>query len=368
MLKLLKKIDLFLLPKQGDFHYGAYIWLIYLGIFYISLYFHHPIEHSYYYASLATIIFLFAYFKAYRVSSKQIKWYILIILLVGSGMSVLSPGASVFFVYAASFCFCLGSSKKAFIGLIYISIWVIALVFIFKLSAYFYIPALIFSYIVGGINIYHHEIGLKHKELTLSQQEVRHLARISERERIARDLHDLIGHTFSIITLKAELAGKLINNDKPKALKEINQLENISREALKQIREVVTGYRTSDLNTELAHAKYILESNNINYSYAFDDFEIHENTNKELAIILKELITNILKHAHANRASTNIQQINDTVTLTVEDDGIGFNNTDNSGFGLRGIQERVNKLEGELSIQSQPTTRIKITIPLGNST
>lgn len=367
MIKLLKKIDGWLLPDQSNFHYGPYIWLIYLTIFITDLYFNHTVEYSFLYATIGIIIFLVTYFNTYRTSSKNIKWNILIILIIASLMAQLAAGASVFFVYGSSFCCSLGSTKKAFMGLVFIAIWIILLTWFFKFVGAFYIPALAFSLMIGSVNIYQHNIALKHKELILTQQEVRDLARISERERIARDLHDLIGHTFSVITLKAELAGKLIDKDLRKARNEILELETISRDALKQVREVVTGYRSSDLNTELAHAKYVLESNDIHFDYEFENFKMDDAVNKELAIILKELITNILKHAKANHVFASIKLIKQSIVLKVEDDGQGFPADRQHGFGLTGIEERVTKLSGCFTIQSDRPTSLKVLIPVGST-
>ncbi len=367
MIKALKKIDLLLFPRQEKGHYLAYVWLVYLSIFFTSLYYFHPNDNSLLYALIGTFLFLITYFHGYNTTGEKIKWNILAILLIASFMTTLTQGASVFYVYAAAFCGRLGTTKKAIVALIIICLWIIAMVLIFDYSANFYIPALLFSVIIGLVNVYDFIIQQKDIELLLSQKEIKNLARISERERIARDLHDLIGHTFSVITLKAELAGKLIEKDKTKAKSEIVEIETISRDALKQIREVVTGYRSSDLNTELAHAKYVLESNNIHFSYKFKDFKMQDSINKELAIILKELITNVLKHSKANRVFTQIYQENNQVSMKIEDDGIGFNTQKTKGFGLIGIKERVNKLSGTFSIKSDSTTQntsFTINIPL----
>ncbi|MCX7553996.1 sensor histidine kinase [Marinicella sp. S1101] len=365
MINTLKKIDRFLLPDIGRFHYAPYVYLIYLSIFFTSLVFFQRYPNGYIYAAIGTVAFLVIYFHSHWVSSRQIKWNILGILIIGSFMTLITPGASVFFVYAGAFCCRLGSTKKAFMGLLVIIVWILALTITFNFSPFYYVPAALFTLLIGGINIYEHDITLKNQALMLSQQEVRDLARTSERERIARDLHDLIGHTFSVITLKAELAGKLINKNKDKARHEISELEQISRDALKQVREVVTGYRTSDLNTELAHAKYVLESNEIHFAYQFDDIEMSNQINKELAIILKELVTNILKHAHASQVSAKITQSEQAVILTVVDDGVGFiQSNEKKGFGLKGIEERVKNFSGTLEIDSIKQTSITVTIPL----
>jgi len=368
MIKILKTMDRWLLPDRECYSVGAYVWLVYLLMFYVSLFSYHPVPNSYSYAGIGTIVFLAIYFHAYQADSRQIKWHILAILSLGSLLALLSPGASVFFVYAGAFCCRLGSSKKAFAGIFFILLWIIILSWLLSFEGYFYIPAIVFSILVGGMNIYQHNINLKNKELLLSQQEVKHLARTSERERIARDLHDLIGHTFSVISLKAELAEKLIDNDTVKAKHEIQLLGNISREALKQIREVVTGYRTSDLNTELAHAKYVLESNDISFEYEFEsgEVEIDDSINKELAIILKELVTNILKHSEATRVKAHISIENSKINLQVIDNGQGFKKQHRQGFGLKGINERVSKLSGKLSVFSENGVEFNIQVPLGD--
>ena len=361
MISLLKKIDQYLLPPSKRMHYFPYIWLVYLFVFITSLVAYHPIENSYLYASIGTVLFLFVYFNGFWVSSKQIKWNILFILIIGSLLAQLTLGASVFFVYAGAFCCRLGNTKMAVLGLVFIALWIVIFSWSFNMSGFFYVPAVLFNFIIGGVNIYQHDIDLNRQELILSQQEVRDLARTSERERIARDLHDLIGHTFSVITLKAELAGKLIDKDQQQAKKQVKEVENISREALKQIREVVTGYRTSDLNTELAHAKYVLQSNEITFDYQFDDVDLDEATNKELAIILKEAVTNILKHSNASKASVKISKEQSDLVMQISDDGVGFSsNTNHQGFGLKGMRERIAKLSGSLKIESQSGTKVTI--------
>jgi len=376
MLEALKKIDNRLLPRMDDFQYGPYIWLIYLLVFFISIVHYQPVDHTFAYAVLGSIVFLFLYFNGFWVSGNRIRINIIGIVLVGTLMSTLSPGASVFFVYAGAFCCHLGTTRKAVIGLILIAVWIGILSLVAGHGSYFYIPGVMFTFLIGGINIYQHDLSLKRKELILTQQEVRDLARTSERERIARDLHDLIGHTFSVITLKAELANKLTDKDLEKAKAEISALANISRDALSQVREVVTGYRTSDLNTELAHAKYVLESNDIQFEYRFEELELHDVVNKELAVILKELVTNILKHSEASKVRAEIFQSSNSIQMQVTDNGVGLQSSkkanqqtfEKSGYGLQGIVERVKKMQGDITIESNHGTEFKIKVPVNTNT
>ncbi len=353
-----KKIDQFLLPASEENRVAPYVWLVYLAIYYVMVFFSPHTTNDLFIAAIGTLAFLAVYFHGYWQCGNKIIVNIVAIALIGSALTVTATGASVFFVYAGAFCCRLGSPKKSFAGLVGLVFWMALMSWVFQLSAFFYIPGIVFTLIVGGVNIYQFEIDKKKKQLNLSQEEIKALAKTAERERIARDLHDLIGHTFSVITLKAELAGKLIDKDLAKAKSEINDLENISRDALKQVREVVTGYRTTDLTTELAHAKYVLESNDINFNYHNQFKEENNKVSKELAIILKELVTNILKHAQATNVKANIVVNNNQILMTVEDDGVGIdkklerNIDDESSFGLKGITERVSKLGGSFNFNN----------------
>jgi two-component system sensor histidine kinase DesK len=365
MLTLLKKINSRLLPPGDGYRYSPYIWLAYLFFFFVSYFTvpHTLLEHLSMVAGI--LAFLALYFNVYWVDRSRVKYNIIGIVIIGSLMTTLTQSSSVLFVYAGAFCCLLGSPRKALMAIIGIVMWIAALSMVFSLSKYFYLPGGIFTLFIGALNIYQHEIDVKRKELKLSQQEVKQLAKTAERERIARDLHDLIGHTFSVITLKADLAGKLIDKDAERAKQakqEIKELENISRNALSQVREVVTGFRTSDLNAELASAKYLLQSNDIDFDYTLGELTIDEHTNKELAIIFKELTTNIIKHAKASKVTAAVEQDKKGIRLIVTDNGKGMSADSSNGYGLKGIQERLEKWHGSLKIRSSNGCEINIFI------
>jgi len=365
----LKSIDKKLLPPSEENRLAPYIWLVYLFIFYVGLVFLTDAPHKILVGTGATIVFLGLYFNGYWQCGYKVSWNILGIALLGSYLATITPGSSVFFVFAGAFCCRLGNPKKAIAGLAILSLWIGLLSWWVSLGPYFYLPAIMFTLMIGGVNIYQAEIEKKRRELKLSQDEVKTLARTAERERIARDLHDLIGHTFSVITLKAELARKLVDKDLDKAKDEMEQLENISRDALKQVREVVTGFRSTDLNSELAHAKYVFESNDIHFGYRCDDIDsdeslVSESLNKELAIVLKELVTNILKHSGATQVKAEINLEEQSLIMKVHDNGKGFEEQKNVGFGLKGIAERLDKFNGSLKIASSSGAEVSILIPL----
>nr|WP_268820377.1 sensor histidine kinase [Paraglaciecola sp. G1-23] len=368
-----------MLPRDLCEQFSPYVWLIYLPLFFGPVFYYSPDPMHWLWAAIATVSFLIVYFHVYWVNRKYVIFHIVAIVLIGTLCALFTPSAQTLFIYAASFTSRLRPVKYSFMFLTGIVLWMAGISWWFSLEAYFYLPGIVFSLIVGSINIYQYALHDKKQELILSQKEVERLAKVAERERIARDLHDLIGHTFSVITLKADLAGRLLDKgnsegfspDMQKARTEIKQLEDISRDALSQVREVVSGYRTSDLLSELANAKYVLASVDIEFSYELlgveeDGLELDLASNKELAIVLRELITNIIKHAKATQVKVTIYSKNNNMELNVQDNGIGFEDNSASGFGLKGIKERMQKMSGVVDVVSggeNMGTLTKITVP-----
>jgi two-component system sensor histidine kinase DesK len=380
VLNVLRKIDSWLLPRNVNEQFSPYVWLIYLPLFFTPVIIFHDEPMDLVWTALASIAFLGLYFHAYWVKSRYLIYHIVVIALMGTLIAFITPTACTLFIYAGAFCSRLKPIKYAVTVLAALLVWIVFISWFFSFEMFFYQPALIFTLIVGILNIYQNVLHQNKLELILSRKETQRLAQVAERERIARDLHDLIGHTFSVITLKADLAGRLLDKgldkDLEKARTEIKQLENISRDALSQVREVVSGYRTSDLLSELANAKNVFGSVDIDFYYQFENIdeqqiELDNTSNKELAIVLRELVTNIIKHAKATQVSAIITHENGKIVLAMQDDGQGFENFQHKGFGLKGIEERTQKLKGFVSIKTggdYTGTLSKIGLPMSKQT
>lgn len=380
VLNVLRKIDSWLLPRNVNEQFSPYVWLIYLPLFFTPVIIFHDEPMDLVWTALASIAFLGLYFHAYWVKSRYLIYHIVVIALMGTLIAFITPTACTLFIYAGAFCSRLKPIKYAVTVLAALLVWIVFISWFFSFEMFFYQPALIFTLIVGILNIYQNVLHQNKLELILSRKETQRLAQVAERERIARDLHDLIGHTFSVITLKADLAGRLLDKgldkDLEKARTEIKQLENISRDALSQVREVVSGYRTSDLLSELANAKNVFGSVDIDFYYQFENIdeqqiELDNTSNKELAIVLRELVTNIIKHAKATQVSAIITHENGKIVLAMQDDGQGFENFQHKGFGLKGIEERAQKLKGFVSIKTggdYTGTLSKIGLPMSKQT
>lgn len=205
---------------------------------------------------------------------------------------------------------------------------------------------------------------LRDAELRLSQDEVRRLAATAERERIGRDLHDLLGHTLSLITLKLELSRKLFDKDRDASRRELEDAERVARHALAEVRAAVTGIRAAGLAAELASAKLLLESSGVSFEYEQAVANLPRDIECGLALVLREAVTNIHRHARAHRAGVVLRREGEDVHMEIRDDGRG--GIDGDGNGLSGMRERVNTMNGVLRIDSPPRrgTRIEIVVPM----
>ncbi|MET0937479.1 MAG: sensor histidine kinase [Luteibacter sp.] len=188
-------------------------------------------------------------------------------------------------------------------------------------------------------------------ELRLSQGEVRRLATLAERERIGRDLHDLLGHTLSLITLKSELAKRLALADPARAQQEMEEVERVARHTLGEVRSAVTGMRAGDLNSELVSARLMLEASGISLRVVTPArMALPPKAEAALALVLREAVTNIHRHSRATEACVTILRNGQDFSMRITDNGCG--GLAAHGNGVSGMRERVNQIGGRLAIDS----------------
>jgi two-component system sensor histidine kinase DesK len=200
------------------------------------------------------------------------------------------------------------------------------------------------------------------QKLQLAQDEIEHLAKVAERERIARDLHDLLGHTLSLITLKAELARKLVDRDPQRAKQEMQDVEHTSRAALADVREAISGYRGQGLAAELLRARQTLETAGITVDCEASEVPLSPGQETVLALALREAVTNVVRHAQAQSCSVRLARDEGLCTLEIADNGCGADGPE--GNGLRGMRERLEAIGGSLQRQTAAGTRLVIHLPL----
>lgn len=214
---------------------------------------------------------------------------------------------------------------------------------------------------VGSGNLIAAQRMRANQKLTLAREEIEHLAKVAERERIARDLHDVLGHTLSVVVLKSELAGKLLDQNPDRSRREMAEVEQIARTALAEVREAIRGYRAEGLAAELDRARATLDAAGVELECTSSPPKLLAAQETVLSLILREAVTNIVRHAHASRCRISMEQAAGRTVLTVEDDGRG--GIRNEGSGLRGMRERVHSLDGRIQILSERGTSLIIDVP-----
>jgi len=188
----------------------------------------------------------------------------------------------------------------------------------------------------------------KDAALRLSHEEVRRLAAVAERERIGRDLHDLLGHTLSLVALKSDLAVRLVERDPAASRREMADVSTVAREALAQVRRAVSGIRSAQLAAELASARLLLESAGVALQYHVDDTPLPPAVETAFALVLREAVTNVQRHARARAVRIAVEYIDEALVLEIHDDGRGGDMV--PGNGLDGMRTRVQALGGTLQI------------------
>jgi two-component system sensor histidine kinase DesK len=366
-----------LLPKDGDFGWAVYS-VLYFGFFYIDPIVSHASARVWLITLLATVVFLVLYFSLFWVSCRQGLLNLAVMLAMGAGLAKYNGGATTFFVFAAA-CgpFVVDNEVDGIKVLMAVEAAALLTWWLLHLNGWFLLFAGGLSLVVGASDIHFAHRNRTNRKLLRAQEEIEHLAKLAERERIARDLHDVLGHTLSVIILKSELAGKLMERDPQRAGNEIREVEQISRQALSEVRDAIRGYRSQGLTAELAQAKSTLETAGVTVNCDAAPIELPALQESVLSMAVREAVTNVVRHAQARACSLRLVQENGSCRLQIEDDGRGGSSTE--GNGLRGMRERVEMLGGTLLLESmvresavreaavrdsQSGTRLTITLPL----
>jgi two-component system sensor histidine kinase DesK len=222
----------------------------------------------------------------------------------------------------------------------------------------------LFTLIVGGTNLFHAQRMRANSKLQMAHEEIEQLAKLAERERIARDLHDVLGHTLSVIVLKSELAGRLFTRNPERAAAEIADVETIARTALSEVREAIRGYRAEGLAAEVLRAHSILDAAGVTLVCEENPPALGPTEESVLSLVLREAVTNIVRHAQASHCVMRFEAENGQTVLIVEDDGRGGVRED--GNGVRGMRARIEALGGHFAVDASHGTRLTIQIPAGN--
>ena len=350
--------------KDKDHGWSPLLWVLYLGFFFIDPVLSHASFRIWFLDLAGATVFLFFYFGLFALQNPKAVVHIGGMLLLGVLFMPINSGACTFFIFAAAMLpFCVDTKTAAVVGLLTVGVVGAIEGVLLHINGWTLFYSALFPVIIGAGNTFLAERNRMNRKLRKANEEIEHLAKVAERERIARDLHDVLGHTLSVITLKSELAGKLIDRDPERAGKEIREVEEISRQALSEVRDAIRGYRAKGLLAELAQAKSTLETAGLAVQCdAATTVKLPAMQESVLSLAVREGVTNVVRHAQARTCRLRLEQQNGSFRLEIHDDGLGFSSTE--GNGLRGMRERVEMLGGTLERRNQSGTTLTITLPL----
>jgi two-component system sensor histidine kinase DesK len=350
--------------KDKDHGWSPLLWVVYLGFFFVDPVVSHASARVWLLDLTGATVFLFFYFGLFALQNPNTLVHIGGMLVLGVLFMPINAGACTFFIFAAAMLpFCVDTKTAAVVGLLTVGVVGVIEGVLLHINGWTLFYSALFPMIIGAGNTFFAERNRMNRKLRKANEEIEHLAKVAERERIARDLHDVLGHTLSVITLKSELAGKLIDRDPQRAGKEIREVEEISRQALSEVRDAIRGYRAKGLLAELAQAKSTLETAGLAVQCdAATTVKLPAMQESVLSLAVREGVTNVVRHAQARTCRLRLEQQNGSCRLEIHDDGLGFSSTE--GNGLRGMRERVEMLGGTLERRNQSGTTLTITLPL----
>ncbi|MDP9107717.1 MAG: sensor histidine kinase [Pseudomonadota bacterium] len=354
-----------LLPDNPEIGRAPYFWLIYLGFFVAPYLDERPTPADLALAVAVIFVFLLLYFRSYWLVGIARWTNALAMTALGAMTAPINPGAAVFFIYSA--CASAGFERAGEGAALIAANVVFGLITaaVLHLSTSFMVGVVLFPIVIGGSALYSSQIGRARSRLLRKQDEVEYLSKIAERERIARDMHDVLGHSLSVVVLKSELAQRLLATDPVRAAQELHDIEHAARQALAQVRETISGYRSAGWPAELMQARKLLTQAGIAFELDRASTSITVPLPAELenvlSLALREAVTNILRHAGATRCRVALHCERTEWRCQIDDDGVGLS-TLRPGSGLTGMRERVEGLGGQLLLaDNRPGLSLQLT-------
>jgi two-component system, NarL family, sensor histidine kinase DesK len=274
-----------------------------------------------------------------------------------------NAGGAILLVYAAGHS---GSARPRRVALRWYAGLTLLLVLFTALSP-IPLPWRLFAFgppavLIWVIGLFAAEAAAEDRLAKIRSAQVEHLATVAERERISRDLHDLLGQTLTGIVVRSQLAQRLVAADPAAGRAEMAAVEQAAREALTEVRATVSGWRQVDIGAELAAARDALGAAGVELVVDRDpDLVLTPSAETALGLALREGATNVVRHAQARRCTIALRGVGDQVVLQIVDDGGGGGGRD--GTGLTGMRERIAALGGEVRRATHPGTALSISVP-----
>lgn len=315
---------------------------------------------------VGTLLVFLPLYALEMLRNQNTRWCFTIpVVLLGAVTTPFNPGMGVLFVYAAA---AIGVSERrtvalrAFVGLTVLAAAFLLVSVVPMPYRTWVLPNVLFIWIVGMVQVDAAARDRHAADLRVANAHIDHLARVAERERIARDLHDLLGHSLTAMIVRAQLVHGLVTTDPRRAAEESAEIESTAREALNAVRGAVRGWRLATLDDELASARGVLDSANIRLDVHRDpEVTLVGSAEHELALAAREALTNVARHAGASNCQVRVTPLDEDLRLVVADDGVG--GAVGEGNGLRGVRERVAALGGWVKLDGSGGTTLTVSLP-----
>lgn len=343
---------------------GPTIWLAYFLWFIATWTFEPPHQKEFVAAIIAFALFLPLYYDAYYKKGVRAWFAITAITVISIALATLTASASIFFVYAVKIATQSQRSVTRVAWLCCIFIAVIIPAITGHVSWYFSTGCLLFGPLVAVATATNSKLQYQAEILLKNQVEIRDLAITAERERIARDMHDTMGHVLTVVTAKSDLALRLVDKDTNQAKQEIRDINITGRQALKDVRSVIAGMENTSITNELGHCRYLLETADVHVDIANNTHTLPEHYQHALGMIIREATTNVVRHANANRCSVSLTHTSNLLTLAIKDNGNGGSFM--AKTGLSSMKARADQLGGQFYIKpsTETGTDLIVTVPL----
>jgi two-component system sensor histidine kinase DesK len=307
-------------------------------------------------------IFLVLYLGGILVRGPRILFIVAGLDLVAVLGSLQNPSAAAFFIYGSALI-AHGFTQRQAMRVLAAQVLVgAAASAVLNMEWWYYMASVVISALIGAVTIQAAAKAAGDAKLRMAHEEIERIAKLAERERIARDLHDLLGHTLSVVVLKSELAQKLMSRDPARAAQEMADVERISRQGLAEVREAITGYRTTGLAAEIAHVRETLQAAGIDATIDGRPAPLAPAQETALSLALREAVTNVIRHSAAKQCHIRFYAQDGSALMEVQDDGSG--SAAPFGNGLTGMRERIHSLGGALLRETNRGTRLIISVPL----
>jgi len=345
---------------------GPLPWLAYLPFYAMPWFWKPPSETGLILSIVGIAVFLPVYLQAYRAGQRTRMAAAAIIVAIGCGLAPFGGSWTVFPIYAAAMVGHLQPPRYAVVAVLAIAILTSVVGIVLGQMTLWWLPGVLLA-LMTGFGTFSREAFYKRTQALLaSQEEVRRLAGTAERERMARDLHDVVGRSLTLIALRADLATKLVTPDADAARAEMRAVADIARAGLADVRAALSGNAGGSLGHELALSCEALEAAGVTANVTGDITDIPPDAGAVLAMTLREAVTNVIRHAGADKCHIDVSANAAMAGVRIVDDGRG--GSFREGHGLTGMRQRLAAAGGTLEVASTgPGTCVAARVPVGTA-